>query len=107
MTGIHPVQGFKNLSTPKKVAVVAGTAAGVAAVATTAVAYSKGKKADAKGLEALKKGYGMIFEAAKTKAGKALESVKSLFNKKENVAAVASEVPADEGNAALNSIIPN
>lgn len=41
---IAPVQGFKNLSTKKKIAVVAGAAAGVALVATAAI---KGKGSDA------------------------------------------------------------
>ena len=39
---IHPIQGFKNLSTGKKVAVVAGTAA---AVGATVYAGIKGKAA--------------------------------------------------------------
>lgn len=42
--GIHPIQGFKKMSTAKKVATVATAAA---AIGVTALAISKGMKSDA------------------------------------------------------------
>ncbi len=84
MTGIHPVQGFNNLSKPKKAAVVAGAAVAAGAVATTAVAYAKGKQPDVKGLKAIKAGYGIIFNAAKAKAGAIKNAIVSHLPKKEN-----------------------
>lgn len=96
MTGIHPVQGFNNLSKPKKAAVVAGAAVAAGAVATTAVAFAKGKQPDVKGLKAIKAGYGIIFEAAKAKATNIKNLFFLIFPKKEGKAA---EVVADATEA--------
>ena len=99
MTGIHPIQAFNNLSKPKKAAVVAGAAVTAAAVATTAVAYAKGKQPDVKGLKAIKAGYGIIFEAAKNKAGAIKDAIVSHLPKKEK----AAEVIADAKDAAADA----
>ena len=44
---IHPIQNFKAMPTKKKVAVVAGTLAGAAALGVTTAAIIKGRKSDA------------------------------------------------------------
>ena len=84
---IHPIQGYNSLTKPKKIAAVAGVAVGVAAAATTAVAFSQGKKADVKGMEAIKKGYGIIFEALKKGAATFANTVASHLPKKGGEAA--------------------
>ena len=102
MTGIHPIQGFNNLSKPQKAAVVAGTAAGVAAVATTAVAFAKGKQPDVKGLNAIKAGYGILFNAAKARAGQIKKAIVAHLPKKEVIkeaAEQATEVATEAAEA--------
>ena len=99
---IHPVQGFKNLSTKQKVAAIAGAAVATAAVATTAVAFVKGKGAEGEKLGFFKrigKGYQMIGKSISEKFGKIKENVKNFFHKTKDE--VQPEQAADKGAAAI------
>ena len=92
---IHPVQNFKNLPTSKKIATIAGTAAGIAA---TVLAVKKGSDIIGKdqgvlnkfvsgicygmgyAAQHVKKGVVSAFEIAKTEVAKLPEQISKVFN---------------------------
>ncbi len=76
-----PVQSFKAMSTPKKVATIAGATVAAAALISVPVAYSKGKKAGAeKFLDKFKEGYKAIGHKIAEKA----KSIKNAVTKSKN-----------------------
>ena len=87
------VQSFKEMPKGKKIATVAAGAVAAAGIATTAVAYAKGKKQlgaeELQNLKTIKKfttpiaeGYKKIGKAIADKSKKAFETIKGFFTKK-------------------------
>ena len=90
---INAIKSFNQMSKGKKVATIAAGAVAAAGIATTAVAYAKGRKSigaeELKNLKNIKKvttpianGYKQIGSWIKAKSTAAFETVKKFFNKK-------------------------
>lgn len=83
MTGIHPIQSFKEMPRSKKIATVAATTAAVSLTAAAAI-IGKGKTPETKGVKLFNNimaGYSFLAGGALHYIGKAARSVGNFISK--------------------------